>query len=488
MSEEAGPSWVKRVGLFGGVVVFLALAFLPSGLHALPGFGHRPAYAAAVAALMATWWFTEALPIAWTALVPLLLFPLLGVFGEGLGRNAARAAEPFADAYIFLFMGGMAIGAAMEEWNLHRRIALRIMQAIGTNPARLLVGMLVATAVVSLWISNTATAVMMLPIAMALLSELEASRGGKRLGHFGAAIMLAVAYASNVGGMGTKIGTATNSIFAGFLSEKLGYELGFLQYMAAGFPFVLLFLPLIWWVLWRGARKDAPETLSGKEVLDREVRAMGRLGGREALVAWVFGGAAALWIFGDVLRPLLAPVLAQVGAGYRLLAKHYEAGVAMSAAAVLVSLRALSLRSLKKVPWGTLVLLGGSFSMAAGIEASGLSSWMTQSLAGVSALPWPLQVGLSAFATVAISAVASNTATVNLMLNVLPRSLPLLTTSALAASCDFALPAGTPPNAIVFGSGYIRLPTMMRTGALLDLAAASLLTLYGAFYLPLLFP
>jgi len=203
----------KVIGLVLGPAVFAAIAFIPSGLHRIPGRENAPAYAAATAALMAIWWFTEALPIAWTACAPLILFPALNVFGKGRVDSGLKSVDAYLDPYIFLFVGGMIIGAAMEQWNLHRRVALHIMQRIGTSPPRLLLGMLVSTAAVSLWISNTATAVMMMPIAFALLKQLEAEHGGKRLSSFGAAIMLSVAYGSNVGGIGTKIGTATNAIF-----------------------------------------------------------------------------------------------------------------------------------------------------------------------------------------------------------------------------------------------------------------------------------
>jgi sodium-dependent dicarboxylate transporter 2/3/5 len=362
------------------------------------------------------------------------------------------------------------IGAAMEQWGLHRRVALRIMLALGTRPRRLLLGVLVATASVSLWISNTATAVMMMPIARALLVQIGARP------RFGCAVMLAVAYGANIGGIGTKIGTATNSIFAGFLSEKLGYEVGFLRYLAVGLPFVMLMVPLSWAVLWRVGRADAPAEETARAVLDEELRALGPPSRGERIVAAVFVAAAALWIGGDAVRAALP---------WRVPSKQVEAAVAMAAATVLIVLRAVSASSLRRVPWGTLVLLGGSFALAAGIEGSGLAAWLAARMAALGTLPLLGQVAVASFATVALTAMASNTATVNVMLNLLGRSPVVLSASAIAASCDFALPAGTPPNAIVFGSGLVRLPTMMRTGALLDVAAAALVTLYAWLWLPL---
>lgn len=485
---------LRWLGVASGPAAALAIALLPSGLHAVPGHGHRPAYAAAVAAWMALWWLFEVVPIAYTACLPIVLFPLLGVFGRGPAGDAARAVAPFVDAYIFLFLGGMAIGAAMEQWSLHRRVALHIMRAIGTDPKRLLLGMLVATSAISLWISNTATAVMMVPIGLALLAQLESAGGGRRLAHFGTAIMLAVAYAANVGGIGTKIGTGVNSIFCGFVADKLQRDVGFLQYMALALPFVVLFVPLLWLALWRVGRRDDLGAGQARDVLDRELAAMGPMSRGEKKVAAVFAAASALWVLGDPLRAALAPHLeaalrglgAALGSGaaaaFEVQGKHYEAGVAILAALGLLAMRALSLASLRRMPWGTLVLLGGSFAMAAGIEGSGLSAWMAARLEIVAQAPLVAQLGLASSGTIAMSALASNTATVNVALNVLPRDLGVLFAATLAASCDFMLPAGTPPNAIVFSSGYVRLPAMIKAGFLLNVAAALLITAYVYAY------
>jgi solute carrier family 13 (sodium-dependent dicarboxylate transporter), member 2/3/5 len=204
-------------------------------------------------------------------------------------------------------------------------------------------------------------------------------------------------------------------------------------------------------------------------------------------VAVVFVAAAVLWIAGDPIRSAIGPRFPALWEGFKLQAKHYEAAVAMLAALSLVVSRTVTAEALRKVPWSTLLLIGGSFAMAAGIEGSGLSAWLSVQIAPIAGLPEPLQFALAAAVTIALSAVASNTATVNVVLNLLPRSLPLLSVSAIASSCDFALPAGTPPNAIVFGSGYIRLPVMMRVGIVLDLLAALALTLYGWLYVRHLF-
>ncbi len=477
----------QRVGLALGPLSCLALALIPSPLHDIEGIG-APALAAGVAVWMALWWFTEAVPMALTACLPLVLFPALGVFGRGLAADAGRAAAPFISAYIFLFLGGMTLGAAMEERGLHRRVALHIMRAIGTQPKRLLLGMLLATATVSMWISNTATAVMMLPIAIALLKELELGKGGGRLARFGTGLMLAVAYGASIGGIGTKIGSPTNSLLAGYLADKLDYQLGFLLYMAAALPFVALFLPIVWWILWREGRHDAPEGHHGSQVLVAALKELGPMSRHERVVAAVFTLAALAWIFGGPLTALVAPWVPKPWEGFRFSGRHYEASVAILAALVLLVTGTVTWKGIRGIPWSTLLLLGGSFAMAEGIEGSGLSQWLGLQLAAVASLPFFLQLLLTTLATVLLSAVASNTATISLMLNVLPQSITLLTVSTFAASCDFALPAGTPPNAIVFGSGYVRVAKMMRIGSVLDLLAAVILAVYGWIYVRALLP
>ncbi len=466
--------------LAAGLAAFAGLLGLDGPLHHLPGLGSRPALAAAVTALMAIWWLCEALPIHWTACVPLVVFPFSDVFASDGLANAQRAVLPYFDAYIFLFLGGMCIAAAMQQWNLHRRIALAIMRVIGTDPRRLLFGFLAATAFISLWISNTATATMMLPIGLSVIAQLETHAGGRRLEHYGASLMLAVAYAANVGGIGTKIGTAPNAQFASFMAQR-GVEISFLEYMAIGLPFVVLFLPLVWFVLWRTGRRDAPDAAAGRDVLRTEIAHLGRMQRAEWLVLAVFLCAAGLWIASRPLTIWLTPRVGFVA----LSSARVEAGIAMAAACALMLLRVggrqvLEPRSLRHLHFGSLVLLGGSLAMASAIEASGLSAWLAGQLSALRESPAWAQLLLASLATVALSAVASNVATIAVMLLVLESSVaPEIKTTALftatvAASCDFALPAGTPPNAIVFASGYITVPRMARTGALLDIAGALL--------------
>lgn len=469
---------INPLGLAAGLIVFVAILVLPGPLQDYGDWGARPARAAAAAALMAIWWLTEAVPITWTACLPLALFPLLRLFGPEAAANVRASWLPYIDPYIFLFAGGMAIAAAMQQWNLHRRIALGVMRIIGAEPERLLFGFLAATAFISMWISNTATATMMLPIGMALIAQLEA-QVGRRLSNYGMAIMLSIAYAANIGGIGTKIGTAPNAQFAGFM-ERMGTPISFLQFMLVGLPFVAIMLPIAWRALWRIARRDQLSGDLGGESLRREVQKLGLMQHAEKVVLAVFLAAALLWIFG---KPLTTLIQERYGKGIG--SSHVEGGIAIAAALLLLVLRSrgqavLRLRSLRTVPWETLLLLGGGFALAAGVQGSGLSAYTAERLLALRGLPPFVQVLVASLATVGISAFASNTATIAIMLVVLkdavaPEMAPtVLFAATIAASCDFALPAGTPPNAIVFGSGYVTIPRMAKTGAVLDVIAAVL--------------
>ncbi|MBA2321198.1 MAG: anion permease [Deltaproteobacteria bacterium] len=449
-------------------------------IYALAPLDPRAAAAAGGAAWMAVWWVTEAVPMAVTALLPLALWPLFDVHGRGFGGSLVKTAGVFLDAYLFLFLGGMLLGAGMEATGLHRRIALGVLAGVGGTPHRVLFGVLLATALVSMWISNTATAVMMAPIAGALVGRLE-DAAGRRLWGFGTAVMLAVCYGANLGGIGTKIGSGTNSIFAGFVEDRLGIAVSFPTYMLWCLPFVVLLLPIVFLAL---ARLLAEDRAWVREVpVAEELARLGPMTSLERRAAAAFAFAAVLWVFGDPLRRLVAPHVPAFWDGFSMSGKHWEAWVAMTCAATLFPARVLGPGAFRTLHWASLALLGGSFAMAGGIEGSGLSGVIASGLIGVASMPLVAQTLLAAGASVLLSAVASNTATVNVLLTVLPRSLPVLAASGIGASCDFALPAGTPPNAIVFGSGRVRLPDMVRTGVGLDVAAALLLGVYAATWI-----
>jgi sodium-dependent dicarboxylate transporter 2/3/5 len=483
---RSGRKWIA---FLAGPAAFAALVFSDTPLARWGERGAEPALAAGLTLWMAIWWISEAVRIEWTACLPLAVLPFSGVHGDGFGANLRGAVLPYVDPYIFLFLGGMGIAAAMQQWNLHRRIALGVMRVVGTDPRRLLFGLLLATAGVSLWISNTATAAMMFPIGLAVIAEFERETG-RRLAHYGAALMLAVAYGSNVGGIGTKIGTVPSAQLSGFLAQH-GMDVSFLEFMSVGLPFVALMLPVLWLALWRVGRADAPAPEVGRRALASEGARLGAMQRGERVVGAVFLAAALLWILGKPITDALR------GAGFAGLATaKVEASIALLASLALALWRvdgrpALAPASLRFVQWETLVLLGGGFSLAAAIEASGLSQWMGAQLAALAGSPPLFQITAASFTTVTLSAFASNAATVAVLLPVLAGSVSpehvhaVLFAAAFAASCDFALPAGTPPNAIVFGSGYLTIPLMVRTGVVLDVVAALLAALWCWLAVPL---
>jgi sodium-dependent dicarboxylate transporter 2/3/5 len=459
---------------------------------------------------MSAWWIAEPLPLWATAALPLILFPLTGV------ASFFAVALQYFDPINFLFLGGMFIAGAMEQWGLHRRIALSVIANIGTSPRRIVLGFMLATGFITLWISNTATAMMMFPIGMAVLwkFEEETAPDDPLLRRFGLALMLGIAYAASIGGVGTKIGTGPNLVFVKQASGILGHEVDFLTWLKVGMPLVIVAIPLVWLYLVRVAAPLPPTgfTAGQRAVLEERARLGSMsLGERVALIAFLT--AAFLWIFRkdielgaftipgwwklvpfsweDVLgRPVktlpapLAKMLAQdVG----------DSAVAFVVGTVLflvpVARRpwrfALELRMARHLSWDMLVLLGGSFAMAYGIQVSGLSEWLASLLQGVGKLSPFLALLLVSGISVGLSEVASNTATASILLPLLAASAhsfglhpaPLMFAATLAASFGFMLPAGTPPNAIVFSSGYISVPQMARSGLIVDLFGGLLIAI-----------
>ena len=430
-----------------------------------------------VALLMVVWWSSAILPLWITSCIPLLAWPCLGKSPDGFVADVVLAASPYADAYSLLFLGGMVLGVALETTGLNRRIALHVLVRVGFTPGRLVLGVLLATGIVSAWISNTATTVMMLPIALALIRELGA-RTGRRAPELESALLLAVAYGSSVGGIATKIGSATNSIAAGTWEQRTGTALPFFDYSLAAVPFAVLMMAAVWWVLAKHAREGPVSVNASRVTLDQELHALGPLSKHERRAALVFVTAVVLWMLGDILRPHVQEML-----GVRLASRHYEAGVSGLAALAALLLRTCGRKELKAMPFSALLLLGGSFSMAAGLEMSGLTSMAGSTLASVLGINAWSDMTVVALASVMLSAVASNTATITLLSGILPARLPLHLAACFGSSCDLMLPAGTPPNAIVHSTGLVPMRAMLSCGWKLDFAAMVLLILYGALLL-----
>lgn len=454
----------RNTGLFLGIGTFIVLLLLP----APEGMPAAAWGTTAVAALMAIWWITEVIPIAATALLPIALFPLLDVM------PVADAAAPFANPIIYLFMGGFMLALALEKCGLHRRIAMGIISRVGTRPANLIAGFMVATALISMWVSNTATMVMMLPIAQSII-HLVARRGGEHAQadhNFSAALLLGVAYAASIGGVGTLIGTPPNALLAGFMLEVYDVRIGFARWMMIGVPIVIVALPLCWLLLVRVVLpQEKAEVAGGKALIREEARALGRMSSAERRVAIIATAMAAGWMF----QPLIERVVPGLS----------DTGVAIIGALLLFLTPAgrgsdeflMDWEQAARLPWGILILFGGGLSLAAAIQNTGLAAWIGDGLIGLQALPLIVVTLLVATAITFVSELASNTATAAAFLPVAASVAVamgvdvhiLVITAALAASCGFMLPVATPPNAIAYGTGDIRMSEMMAAGWRLNL-------------------
>lgn len=465
---------LRRVlGLAGGVILGGILLVLP----APEGLDLTAWKTAAVGALMAVWWITEAIPIAATALVPLVLFPVLGI------ADIDAAARPYANPLIFLFLGGFIIAQAMQVWRLHRRIALGIVNWVGVNPSSIIVGFILASAFLSMWVSNTATALMMLPIGLSIIEltrDRLQDRGEDMPTHFGVVLVLSIAYACNVGGMGTLIGTPPNALLAGFFSETYAVEVGFAQWMIVGLPLVVIALPVVYGVLTRVYPIELETLPGGAAIIEDERAKLGTISTAEIRVAVVFGLTAVLWM----TRPLLSDVVPGLS----------DAGIAIGASLVLFLLPAgtgdralLTWDDAEELPWGVLLLFGGGLSLAAAISDTGLAKWMGQGVHALSGWPILLVVVCTVALIVMLTEITSNTATTAAFLPILGAVAvglgenPFLLTvpAALGASCAFMLPVATPPNAIVYGSELLSIPQMSRVGVWLNLLFILIVTGIG---------
>jgi solute carrier family 13 (sodium-dependent dicarboxylate transporter), member 2/3/5 len=460
------PSRRGPLGLVAGPLLFATMLLLPppEGLSA-PGWR-----AAAVGVLMAVWWVSEAIPIPATSLVPLVLFPALGV------AQIDAAAAPYANPLIFLFMGGFLLALAMQRWELHRRIALTVIRRMGTRPHRLVAGFMASTALLSMWVSNTATTVMMLPIGLSVVELVRREKPGvdEEERNFAGALLLGIAYAASLGGFATLIGTPPNALLAGFLRESYGVEIGFAQFMMVGGPMALLLTPLCWVLLTRVVFPlHAREIPGGRELIERELRALGPVSRPEWTVMAVFTAAALSWVFGPFAAERLPEGVysdAAVGIGAALLLFLIPAGGNRGR-------NVLTWDEGRKVPWDVLLLFGGGLSLADALTKTGLAKWIGGELQGFGALPVPLLILLLAAVIVVLSEVASNTATAaaflpvvaSLAIGIGENPLLLAVPAALAASCGFMLPVATPPNAIAYGTGHVSITQMAKAGWWLDI-------------------
>jgi len=459
------PTARERIGFLAGPAA-LAICLLtpPPG-----GLGELEWRTAGLGLLMAAWWITEAIPIYVTALLPLVLLPLLGIASIG------DAAAPFANPVIYLFMGGFVIAAALEACGLHRRMAVAIIRAVGTRPASLIGGFMAATAFISMWVSNTATVVMLLPMATSVILAVESNAGGAggpEERNFSVALLLGLSYAASIGGVGTLIGTPPTALLAGFMAENYGVRIGFAQWMLVGVPVVLVGVPLTWLLLTRVLHPVGNvEIRGGREYFDREAGSLGPMTRAEKTVATI----TALTALGWLTQPLLERVVPQVS----------DAGIAMTGAVLMFLVPvdwkrgrfALEWKQAERMPWSVLVLFGGGLSLAGAIQSTGLAASIGNAMAALGGLPVVFIMLAVTIVVVFLTELTSNTATAATFLPVVAsvsagmgRSpLLLAVPAAMAAGLSFMLPAGTPPNALVFGTGRLSIPVMARAGILLNL-------------------
>lgn len=472
---------IKRIGFILGPVTFIIIFFFfkPKGLS--------PEGIAILAstAWVAIWWITEAIPIAVTALLPIVLFPLTG------GLSLSTTTASFGHKYIFLYIGGFIIAIAIEKWNLHKRIALNIINIIGSDIKKIILGFMVATAFLSMWISNTATAVMMLPIGIAMITQLKDHPDTieKETNLFAKTLMLAIAYSASIGGIATLIGTPPNLVLAGVVANIYNYEITFFQWFIFGFPISVVLIFICWKYLTSYAfsfgQKEFP---GGQAEIKRIIISLGKITYEEKLVALVFGTTAFFWITRSFLFNQLIPNLD-------------DTIIAIIFAIVLFLIPAknkkqnlMTWEDAVKLPWGILLLFGGGLAIASGFESSGLAVWIGNQMTSFAGMTTIILIFLLVAAINFLTEITSNTATTAMLLPVLApmavivdiHPFILMVAAAVAASCAFMLPVATPPNAVVFGSGYLRIPDMVSKGFIMNVISILLLTLFVYFILPLL--
>jgi sodium-dependent dicarboxylate transporter 2/3/5 len=482
--SDIGFNRRQLTGLILGPLLFVLMLLLPTP----EGMSAQGQAAAAVTLLMATLWITEAIPIPATALLPIALFPLLGVM------PTATVTASYGNHLIYLFMGGFLIAMAIERWNLHVRIALHTIRLVGVTPSRVLLGFMLATAFLSAWISNTATAMLMVTIGIAVLRQLSPHGSDCEQplppSDFGIALMLGIAYAASIGGIATLIGTPPNAILAGVVEKQYGYSIGFAEWMLFAAPMAMLMLLLTWWFLTRVVFRQvmAAGLSGGREVIRQQLHQLGPMSPQEKRVLAVFLLVVVLWLIRGLLTDI--PALSLIT----------DSSIAIFGALLLFVIPAdiktgqflLDWKTAVRIPWDIIILFGGGFALAGGFAASGLTEWLGQQLTLLHGANLVVLVFALVLLVIFLTEVTSNTATASLLLPVMAGfaiaasidPLTLMAGAALAASFAFMLPVATPPNAIVFASRQVSIPQMAKVGIWLNLMGSVLITGFIVLVLP----
>lgn len=478
----------RRVALFAGPLLFLLVAFIP----APAGMTYAAQITAAITLWIAVWWITEPINSAATSLLPLVLFPLSGVM------PLKSISGEYGNEIIFLFIAGFFLGKTIEKWNLHRRIALSMVAWLGTSPSRMVLGFMVATAFISMWISNTATAVMMTPVAIAVGHNV--GTASRHSANFNKTLLLGVGYACSIGGLATMIGTPTNAIFISFAQAKFGETVSFWKWFLLGLPFATALLLICWQLLIRmfPLAEKMDEGAHSRETIQAELAAMGPITRPEWRLMAIFGAVVLSWITGSLLWYKWVPncndtVVAIAGAILLFITPSGHQTMNNQQPATNNDQALLDWDTALKIPWGIVLLFGGGLALAKGFDASGLANWMGEQLKGLNNLPHVVILGTVLVVVVVLSEVASNIATASMMMPVLAalalsigaHPFGLCLSATMAASFGFGLPVATAPNSIVYGSGFLSTRDMARAGFLLDMLSILLLLAFMYVLLPL---
>ncbi|GBD86347.1 sodium-dependent dicarboxylate transporter SdcS [bacterium BMS3Abin03] len=464
----------KKTGLILGLVAALFVLFFGN----LDPQNPQVTVMAAIAALMALWWITEAIPLGATSLIPLILYPFFGLM------KADEIASSYINSIIFLFLGGFMIAIAMETWGLHKRIALRIIILFGGSPNSIIIGFMTASAFLSMWISNTATAIMMLPIAMAIISKLEDEFGEGKISKFALAILLGVAYSCSLGGMATLVGTPPNLVLVKQLNISFpnSPEISFGSWMLLALPITIILLVFTAFLLTKVIYKVDKSIHLDKEFIRNEYRKLGPMNSEEKFVSVIFALTAFLWIFRTNLNIgiFTIPGWSNLFAN----ASFFNDGtVAITMASLLFFIPSknsdttlLNAEVFNKIPWGIVLLFGGGFALAKGFSSTGLSNFIGVQLAGLASFPHLLMILIIAVSVILLTELTSNTATTQMILPIMAsvsvamklNPMLLMITATLSASMAFMLPVATPPNTIIFATGKVKIYQMLKTGIIID--------------------
>ena len=474
----------KKKGFIFGLLVFIVMQILP----APEGLSSEGWSVAAIVSLMAIWWATEAIPVAVTALLPLALFPLIGIV------SFKEAAIPYANPNIYLFLGGFMLALPIERSGLHKRMALHMIIAAGSSGPKLIAGFMTIAALISMFVMNTSTTLMLLPIGLAVCSVVSNTIPGlteKEITYFDTSLMLGIAYAATIGGMSTLVGTAPNIVFSAFMQETYGIEISMIDWMTLGVPLAIVMLYSAWIVLTKYVFPTSFITSNETKLyLKNMLNEQGPLSKDEIKISIIFGLTAIAWMLRTVLD------------NYQMFSGLTDAGIAIISAILLFMIPSTSNKGelldwsdSDKLPWGLLILFGGGLSIAAQINSSGLGIWIGEGLSVLSTVPPIFLILAVAALIIFLTEVTSNVATTSTFLpvfgavavgiGVLPVSLTVPV--CLAASCAFMLPVATPPNAIVYGSGKFTIATMMKAGFALNIIGIVVVTLFAYYLAPLIF-